>query len=178
MKMSHIHEALLTESASTIIFVDFDETIGHINPKEVGEGVEVIEVESPRGMAKVAMRHGWKEFLHALNGLDHNGDVKIYSGGGGQLVFPVLLGLHKDLSFVSLLKTSEIKEYIQSHPHSILIDENLMEVYTAHKLKRVGLTIDNLVQVKPFRGQMDNELASALQSVKQKIRNLETKHKI
>jgi len=175
MKLTCISEAKITESIHTIIFVDFDETLGHINPQKVDDGIEVVDLPGNR---KVAMRHGWKDFLHALNKLEHRGDIYIYSGGGGQIAFPTLKKLNKDLSFVSVLNIESMID--NAHSHSVLIDDN-PEMgggmkFGDFKIKRVGLTPNNIVEVKPFKGQMDNELSKSFAKTKQKIKNLEATH--
>lgn len=181
MKMAMLYEAILSESIHTAIFVDFDQTFGHFfRPSDdIDEGLEVIDTikRGPRKRpSKLVMRNGWKEFLHALNAMDHDGNIYIYSGGGGQDAFPTLFKMHPDLKFVNVIRS--IKEHVKSHPHSILIDENIMAAYTEQKLKMLGLSKENLIDLVPFMGQMDNELSITIQKVQKRIKELESKYRL
>lgn len=179
MKLNCIPEAKITESIHTTIFVDFDETLGHISPNDVDEGIEVIKISDGHGTYEVAMRHGWKSFLHALNNLEHRGDIYIYSAGGGQLVFPTLFKQHKDLNFISVLTSQTMIKNV--HSHSILIDDNPEMAgvkFGDFKAKKVGLTPNNIVEVSEFHGQMENGLSQAFADTKKKIAELEAIHQV
>lgn len=159
---------VITESIHTVIFVDFDETIGHIGPI-VDTNLETIELTPVR---MLTMRNKWKEFLHALDSLEHSGKIHIFSGGGGQLSYPFLIEKYKDLaSFVDILTPETVLRNV--HNHSILIDDDPMAVLTDAKFRVLGLTRNNLVKVKPFKGEMDNELNSVFKEARAKIAELE-----
>lgn len=173
MRLSHIHETL-TESIHTIIFVDFDETLGHIDPEHPAKGLEIITLPT----MVVAMRHGWKKFLYNLNSLEHSGNIHIYSAGGGQIAFPYILKKHRDLNFIDVLTTKTMIK--NAHPHSILIDDDpsISGVkFGQYKAKRIGLTQDNIVEVSPFKGEaVENGLQIAFAKVKRKIAGLEMQY--
>lgn len=175
---------LLCESQHTKIFVDFDETIGVVEPIIPGRdapqpnpNLEHHVMTFGKGKYLVQMRAGWREFFHKLFELPNDG-IYMYSSVNGAWAFPQLQKLYADdavLSRVQMvlpLTVGKMSPFYRKH--SILIDDGVSEVALADKTSR--LKFNNVIKPSKFNGAVDNELATVLGEVIKKITELEQQH--